>query len=205
MLRWERRKRERTNQQEFLLGSEVMALTSGDIHWTSDIPASFTWPFGVPISHLRPLPSQELSSGISFAEGGLCDRSSTATKGFWLYRGQSLTFWGLGFPICIMGTIMCLPPPELAGWDHKLVVWKALSLATEVARRHVMSLHWSHWDIRQGTPQPWGRGIFIFTPSGEVCSFAVQSAFQGHPSWQHCECFHGTCPNWISILWFQNT
>ena len=214
----EERERNRREQESngFPVGSAVRALASQDAHLASDSYAPFTWASSSVFEYpIPPFVGALLSSGrMLFSESGLSEWSST-TKGFWLHWEQSLTSGGLSFPLCTVGTVICLLPPGLAGWDDELAAW--LHQVRPVAVMRVMlwpvSLQGSRRSGEMGTPSALrGGGIPVFTALGEVCSFAAQRAFQQHPSWRQREHSHSTCPNrdskflvWLAeFLWIQN-
>lgn len=214
----EERERNRREQESngLPIGSEVRALASQDAHLASDSYTPFTWASSSVFEYpIPPFVGALLPSGrMLFSESGLGEWSST-TKGFWLHWGQSLTSGGLSFPLCTVGTVICLLPPGHAGWDEELAAW--LHQVRHVAVMSVMlwpvSLQGSPRSGEMGTPSALTGGvILVFTALGEVCSFAAQRAFQQHPSWRQRKHSLCTCPNrdskflvWLAeFLWIQN-
>ena len=93
------------------VGSEVRALASQDVHLASDSYTLFTWASSSVFKYpIPPFVGALLPSGrMLFSESGLSEWSST-TNGFWLHWEQYLTSGGLSFPLCTVGTVMCLLP-----------------------------------------------------------------------------------------------
>lgn len=187
----EERERNRREQESngFPVGSAVRALASQDAHLASDSYAPFTWASSSVFEYpIPPFVGALLSSGrMLFSESGLSEWSST-TKGFWLHWEQSLTSGGLSFPLCTVGTVICLLPPGLAGWDDELAAW--LHQVRPVAVMRVMlwpvSLQGSRRSgemdplslERRGNPclHSLGRSLFICSSKGLSATSQLEAA-----------------------------